>query len=234
MNMANNSVSTGSTADPLKTDAITMTDSEQNITLGVLNAVHDNHHVTQRGIAREVGIALGLANAYLKRCAKKGLIKIQQIPANRYAYYLTPQGFAEKSRLTKDFLKQGFQFFRIARSECGQIFNECNEKGAHRIVLHGLTDLAEIAVLCAADYTIEIVAIIDPATELNDYSEIPIVKTIQEAPVFDALIITDLGNPQLAFDKLVAESDLNTNQIFAPSILKISGLSKRNFNGGPS
>ena len=52
--------------------------------------------MTRRSLARELGIALGLANAYLKRCAKKGLIKIAQAPANRYAYYLTPQGFARK------------------------------------------------------------------------------------------------------------------------------------------
>ena len=75
---------------------------EAEITLGILNAVHQNERITQRSVAQELGIALGLANAYLKRCAKKGLIKVSQAPANRYAYYLTPQGFAEKSRLTAE------------------------------------------------------------------------------------------------------------------------------------
>ncbi len=62
--------------------------TESEITLGVLTAIEQDSAVTQRSLARDLGIALGLANAYLKRCAKKGLVKISQAPANRYAYYL--------------------------------------------------------------------------------------------------------------------------------------------------
>ncbi len=67
-------------------------EAETAITLAVLNAVHENDKVTQRSLAQEVGVALGLTNAYLKRCVKKGLVKVKQAPANRYLYYLTPKG----------------------------------------------------------------------------------------------------------------------------------------------
>ena len=63
-------------------------------------------------------IALGLANAYLRRCVRNGLVKMSQVPLNRYAYYLTPQGFAEKSRLTAEYLAVSFNFFRRARGDC--------------------------------------------------------------------------------------------------------------------
>ena len=66
--------------------------------LGLLEFVERNGAQSQRHIAAELGIALGLVNAYLKRCVKKGLIKVSSAPARQYAYYLTPQGFAEKSR----------------------------------------------------------------------------------------------------------------------------------------
>ena len=69
------------------------------------------------------GIALGLANAYLKRCVKKGLIKVSQAPANRYAYYLTPKGFTEKSRLTAEYLTISFNFFRDARAQCAALLD---------------------------------------------------------------------------------------------------------------
>jgi DNA-binding MarR family transcriptional regulator len=107
-----------------KSDQVTPT-----ITLELLNRIEENSSVTQRSLARELGIALGLANTYLKRCAKKGLIKIQHIPANRYAYYLTPKGFAEKSRLTSEYLRQSFQFFRFARDDIGAIFKRCEANG---------------------------------------------------------------------------------------------------------
>ncbi len=101
---------------PPKTES-TRLDAETEITLGLLNAVHENNSLTQRSIAQELGIALGLTNAYVKRCVKKGFIKVRQIPRNRYAYYLTPQGFAEKSRLSAEYLSQSVRFFRIASTE---------------------------------------------------------------------------------------------------------------------
>ena len=78
--------------------------SNDAIVLGVLDAVERNPSATQRSVARELGIALGLVNAYLNRCLSKGLIKIGQVPPRRYAYYLTPRGMSEKSRLTATYL----------------------------------------------------------------------------------------------------------------------------------
>ena len=93
-------------------------DSEQaRIMLGLLESVGRGEGQTQRRLAAELGIALGLVNAYLKRCVNKGLVKIREAPARRYAYYLTPQGFAEKSRLTVEYLSNSFAFFRRARSK---------------------------------------------------------------------------------------------------------------------
>jgi len=206
-----------------------MPNDEYKITLGVLNAVHDNSRVTQRSLAGELGIALGLTNSYLKRCVKTGLIKVKQIPANRYAYYLTPQGFSEKSRLTREYLTQGFQFFRVAREQCSEIFALCSERGLNRIALHGLTDLAEIAVLCAKDHDIELVGIIDPSSQLRAYSGIPIFGEIPHASFFDAFVVTDLGNPQREYDTLVPI--VGADRVFAPTILKISTEPKTHGEG---
>jgi Mn-dependent DtxR family transcriptional regulator len=68
---------------------------ENSMTLELLEAIEEKSDVTQRRLARELGVALGLANSYLKRCERKGLVKIHKAPANRYLYYLTPKGFAE-------------------------------------------------------------------------------------------------------------------------------------------
>src|ERR1700687_3553185 len=94
---------------------------DERIVLDLLNSVDDGAQ-SQRRIAEELGIALGLVNAYLKRCIKKGLVKVGQAPARRYAYYLTPQGFAEKSRLTVEYLSDSFSFFRRARTDCAAVF----------------------------------------------------------------------------------------------------------------
>jgi len=80
------------------------------LTLELLEAIEARSDVTQRHLADRLGVALGLANSYLKRCARKGLIKVHQAPANRYLYYLTPQGFAEKARLTGEYLTSSLDF----------------------------------------------------------------------------------------------------------------------------
>ena len=82
------------------------------ITLSLLESLERNGAQTQRRLASELGIALGLVNSYLKRCIKKGLLKVTEAPTRRYAYYLTPKGFSEKTRLTVDYLSYSFSLFR--------------------------------------------------------------------------------------------------------------------------
>src|ERR1700733_1607231 len=123
----------------------------EQIVLGLLSSVETDGERSQRYLAAELGIALGLVNAYLKRCVKKGLVKVRDVPTRRYAYYLTPQGFAEKSRLTVQYLSDSFSFFRLAKADCAQVLEVAKAKGFSRVVLAGKSDLAEIAILCAVD-----------------------------------------------------------------------------------
>src|ERR1700687_1515898 len=99
------------------------------VLLGLLESVERDGAQSQRRLATELGIALGLVNAYIRRCINKGLLKVRHAPAGRYAYYLTPHGFAEKSRLTLEFLSSSFSFFRQARADCAQIFETGHARG---------------------------------------------------------------------------------------------------------
>src|ERR1017187_2487115 len=101
----------------------------EHIVLGLLESVERDGAQSQRKLASELGIALGLCNAYLKRCVTKGLVKMSAVPTRRYAYYLTPKGFAEKSRLTVDYLSFSFEFFRRARADCSAVLIASNARG---------------------------------------------------------------------------------------------------------
>lgn len=132
------------------------------MTLGVLTAAEGGGYLTQRVIAADLGVALGLVNAYVKRCVRKGLLKVSQVPARRYRYYLTPAGFAEKARLTGEYLSISLLFFRRAKASYSQVFVQAEELGWKTVVLLGAGDLADIAMLCAMERGIEIAAIVDP------------------------------------------------------------------------
>lgn len=192
-------------------------EDEGRITLELLAAVERNEAVTQRSLSRDLGIALGLANGLLKRCVTKGLIKITQAPANRYAYYLTPHGFAEKSRLVAEFLSNSFVLLRVARRELGDLFVECGRRGWPRLALWGGGDLADIAVLTLAGMGLQPVGVIDPA---RAGAEPNVVASLAELDGVDAVIVTDLSNPQGAFDAACAVMD--SDRVLTAHFLHVS------------
>jgi DNA-binding MarR family transcriptional regulator len=163
------------------------------IVLGLLSSVERDGGQSQRRLASELGIALGLVNAYLRRCVKKGLVKVTQAPARRYMYYLTPVGLAEKSRLTVEYLSVSFGFFRQAKAECGAVFAVAAERGFARVALAGIADLAEIAMICALDSGVKVIAIVDDASQLTHFLGVPVVASFEAVVgTCDAVFITDL------------------------------------------
>jgi DNA-binding MarR family transcriptional regulator len=193
--------------------------AEAQITLGMLTAIEENSVLTQRSLARGLGIALGLANAYLKRCVTKGYIKVTHAPAKRYVYYLTPQGFAEKSRLTAQYLALSFDFFRLARSQCGALFGECETRGWRRIALCGAGELAESAMLCAETHAVTLIGLVERGGE-SGLGKLPLVGTLAELAEPDAVLITDQRTPQQTYDRLVTM--LPRERVLGPRLLNIS------------
>ena len=181
--------------------------------------VHDNARASQRSMADDLGIALGLANAYLKRCVKKGLIKISHAPANRYAYYLTPQGFSEKGRLTAEFLSQSLNLFRHARVQSAELFDQCQRSNWHRIVFFGASDLTEIFSLSARDYDIVLLAVVTHTPGIDAYAGLPATSDPSTLTDVDAVIICDISDPQSAYDE--ACKHYPCERILAPKFLGV-------------
>ena len=188
------------------------------IVLGLLESVERDGAQSQRKLASDLGIALGLVNAYLKRCVKKGLVKIGQAPPRRYAYYLTPHGFAEKSRLTVEYLSSSFSFFRRAREDCSSVLKVVHARGWNRVALIGVSDLAEIATICALEQGITIVAVVDAKSISDRFVGAPVVVSIDAVPGgFDALVVTDLGATRETIKTALCA--LGAGRVFVPALL---------------
>jgi DNA-binding MarR family transcriptional regulator len=198
---------------------------DERIVFNLLSSVDDGAQ-SQRRIAEDLGIALGLVNVYLKRCIKKGLVKVSQAPARRYAYYLTPQGFAEKSRLTVEYLSSSFSFFRQAKADCAQVYELAREHKFQNLVLSGKSDLAEIAIFSAVDCGISIVGIVDQSADERLFVGKQVVSDYDRLLVpFDAVIITDVINARRAFDEAVRL--YGPSRVLAPSLLGLNVSQRR-------
>jgi DNA-binding MarR family transcriptional regulator len=198
------------------------TEGYDEMLLGVLNVVERDSQTSQRRISRELGVALGFANAYLKRCVRKGLIKISQVPKRRYAYYLTPQGFAEKARLTAEFLSTSLSFFRTAREQMSDILSGCATNGWRRVALAGSSDLAEVGRLCAFDHKVDLVGVIDASQAGTSFHGLPIFASLKQCGPVDAVIVTGLVKPEAIVESLT--QDISPERIFAPRILRLRVL----------
>ena len=192
----------------------------------ILVRIGDSEHVNQRTLAKELGIALGMTNAYIKRCVRKGYIKIGQIPPNRYAYYLTPTGFSEKTRLTAEYLSDSFLFFRRARSQYAAIFKVCHDSGWRDLALAGCSELGEIAILFARDHPVTLHGVIEPARAGERFMGLAVVADAGEFESLDAVVLTSLNAAQQTYDRLT--------ETLAPARVLVPRLLSVDHNGSPS
>jgi predicted transcriptional regulator len=195
------------------------------IMLDLLQSVERDGSGSQRRRASEFGVALGLVNAYLTYCVKKGYVKVRKIPARRYVYFLTPKGFAEKSRLTMELVSKSLSSFRTARTNYSAAFRMMRDRGQSRAVLMGQSELAEICVICAAENDIALVALVRQAAGNDRFAGLTVVSDFTAAPSFDAVVITDLSSPQSSYDQAVAA--FGAQRVYVPAILGVSSVTPR-------
>ncbi|MDF1722315.1 MAG: MarR family EPS-associated transcriptional regulator [Minwuia sp.] len=104
--------------------------TQEDVHFRVLRLLQENPEMSQRDLARAVGISVGGAHYCLNALVEKGLIKIGNFSAaadkRRYAYMLTPKGIAEKSALTGRFLKRKMAEYEALKAEIETLQVELN------------------------------------------------------------------------------------------------------------
>ena len=139
--------------------------AEEYRSLLVLDEISKNGNVTQRDLSKNLGIALGLVNSYIKNLVSKGYVTVSAIPSKRYKYYLTPTGFTEKTRLTYEHLRNFTNLYRVARRDFGVLFRDMESSGIKKIAFCGVDEIAEIAYLSLKEVTLELASIADDEKE---------------------------------------------------------------------
>ena len=107
---------------------------QDEIQLQVLRRLHQTPEVSQRRLAKELGISLGSVNFCFQALVEKGWVKMQNFSRSnnklRYAYLLTPVGVAQKSKLTAEFMKRKVAEYEALKLEIESLRSEISiEKG---------------------------------------------------------------------------------------------------------
>ncbi len=94
----------------------------------LLKLIETKPHLTQRDLAREMGVSLGKINYCLRALVAKGWVKARNFRNSRnklgYAYLLTPRGIEQKAVLTVDFLRRKMAEFDTLKEEIAQMRRE--------------------------------------------------------------------------------------------------------------
>lgn len=213
--------------------------ADEQVVRKILFEIDRDPAISQRRLADEVGVSVGMINWHIKRCVAKGLIKLQQAPLHRYRYYLTPAGFVEKTELTARFLQASFSIFRTGREDYGKLLQACMRNGWTRIVLVGnseLTELALMALMAAPQVDgLTVAGIIDSnhprangsgpkiaATPNLAATPADLLRQTGIAPI-DAIIVCHFmtaGSPREHHDRILAAFGLDSTRLLIPEFLQ--------------
>ena len=188
------------------------------IILDILESVDRDGERSQRRRASEIGIALGLTNAYLKFCIRKGYLKARKISTRTYRYMLTPKGLAEKSRLAVNRLSMSLDFVRTVRDEYAALYASEPVRHWKSTVIVGTSTLAEICAICAMERGIPIEAIVDADGTDQHRLGLPLHRDFSTlAKSVGGAVIADLEQAGRARD--LAEAALGADRVAIPPFL---------------
>ena len=201
--------------------------ADQEITRKILDRINNDPAISQKKLAEEIGISVGMVNWHVKRCVTKGMIKLKQAPVRRYLYYLTPDGFAEKIRLTSSYLQSGFNLFRTGRFQYENILQKCRDNGWHNVVIFGDTELTELVLLMTTCFKdIRIHGILDREASRAEYNGIAIMRSPRQLPeknIIQAVIAChylSASNELVDRDLILGELGLDRSRFLVPDLLK--------------
>ena len=94
----------------------------------VLKILNDNPKITQRQLAKEMGLSLGKTNYVIHALIDKGWVKFSNFKRSDnksgYMYLLTPKGITDKSVLAQNFLRRKSEEYNRLKEEIEILKNE--------------------------------------------------------------------------------------------------------------
>jgi DNA-binding MarR family transcriptional regulator len=135
----------------------------------LLESLDAQRPVTQRGLASELGIALGLTNLLIRGLIRKGWVRIRRVSSRRVRYLITPAGAAARARLAREYFLETLAVYRESRERMRERLAEVSAAigmesggahGQHPVVFYGGGPVAEVAYVCLQETDLQLVALI--------------------------------------------------------------------------
>ena len=104
------------------------------IRLRILRELQNEPGLSQRDLAKVLGVSLGKTNFCLRALVEKGLIKVENFRKSgnklAYAYQLTPRGISDKAKMTRRFLRIKQREFDSLKTEIAELKREVTQSSS--------------------------------------------------------------------------------------------------------
>ncbi|QXM06685.1 winged helix-turn-helix transcriptional regulator [Crassaminicella indica] len=114
--------------------------------MNILEILSGDSNISQRDIAKKTNMSLGMVNTLIKKCVKKGLIKIENLNARSVRYILTPKGIEEKAKKTLEYVSKSYRAILLINSYIKEVTQEQIKKRKKIIVVGSNDEMKEIIV----------------------------------------------------------------------------------------
>ena len=187
--------------------------------LNLLQELEINPVISQRELSNRFGIALGVTNACIKRMVRRGWIRITGLNQRRIEYYLTPEGFVEKAKLTVNLISWTVQHYATLKDLIGKKLLEMEREGVERVVFYGVSDEMEIAYITLQGVNLKLVGIVEDDDKVSPkfifgYQLEPVSRINEFNP--DSVLVTSLVESEEKKErvrKLIDTSRISINDI---------------------
>jgi hypothetical protein len=195
----------------------------------ILGEFENGSRLSQRSLSSRLGIALGLTNLLIRRMIRKRWIRVVRVQPNRMRYVLTPQGLAEKARMTRAYFHNSVRFYAEARNRIRDRFAALSSAWPHdegnnaasnpgkRIIFYGAGEVAEIGYICLQKTDLGLVGVADD--KVQKFFDVPVYPTTQltsqdlAGQPYDRLVVMSFGDTERLRMRL-AELNIPEERIF--------------------
>lgn len=92
---------------------------------------------SQRVLAENAGISIGLMNAILKRFVERGWIMLSNVNFRKLSYAITPAGIAELTGRSQTFAKRTFELANKYNDTLCKVVLDAKKEGKTKLALYG-------------------------------------------------------------------------------------------------
>jgi DNA-binding MarR family transcriptional regulator len=167
--------------------------------LSLLEELERDPEISQRMLAHKIGVALGVINSSLRTMGAKGWIRTAGFDHRRQRHLLTPEGAAEKTRLSAHLASWRLQHYGALKEMITGTLCDMENKGVERVVFYGVSAEMEVTYIALQQRNLKLVGIVEDDDQWKSriilgYELEPVSRVLALKP--DCILITSFAETE--------------------------------------